>query len=172
MDLFKISSELYEAGGDQQVPLTHDSIRFSEVGYLAIANRLAREVFTGTSTPDTATDFEPTRKEIFAKNQLFFHRYRPQNETYLRGFRKHEQGQNAKEIKEFDALIAQAETRIRMAAQGKPLPPAPPLPEPIKLTFEAFTPAQERDSFTLADGLNVNLFAAEPMVRHPDSYEF
>lgn len=172
VDLFKISSELYEAGGDQQVPLTHDSIRFSEVGYLAIANRLAREVFTGTSTPDTATDFEPTRKEIFAKNQLFFHRYRPQNETYLRGFRKHEQGQNAKEIKEFDALIAQAETRIRMAAQGKPLPPAPPLPEPIKLTFEAFTPAQERDSFTLADGLNVNLFAAEPMVANPIHMNF
>ena len=29
---------------------------------------------------------------INRKNRLFFHRYRPQNETYLYLFRKHEQG--------------------------------------------------------------------------------
>ncbi len=39
------------------------------------------------------------------KDQLFFHRYRPQNETYLFLFRKHEQGNNAVEIPQFDPLI-------------------------------------------------------------------
>ena len=43
------------------------------------------------------------------KNELFFHRWRPANSTYLFGFRKHEQGQNAKEIPEFDPLIEAAD---------------------------------------------------------------
>jgi hypothetical protein len=60
-------------------------------------------------------DFEPTEKlraAILAKNELFFHRWRPQNLTYLTGFRKHEQGQNAKEIVQFDPLVEKAEKEI------------------------------------------------------------
>lgn len=49
---------------------------------------------------------------VVAKNELFFHRWRPQNETYLFGFRKHEQGRNAKEIAEFDPLVGKAEEDI------------------------------------------------------------
>jgi lysophospholipase L1-like esterase len=52
------------------------------------------------------------RKAIVAKNELFFHRWRPQNETYLFGFRKHEQGKNAKEVAEFDPLVAKVEEEI------------------------------------------------------------
>jgi lysophospholipase L1-like esterase len=55
---------------------------------------------------------ERLRQAIIAKNRLYFHRWRPQNETYLFGFRKHEQGRNAKEIVQFDPLIARAETEI------------------------------------------------------------
>jgi GDSL-like Lipase/Acylhydrolase family len=54
----------------------------------------------------------PLRKAIVAKNQLFFYRWRPQNETYLTGFRKHEQGKNAKEVAEFDPLVDKAEKEI------------------------------------------------------------
>ena len=53
---------------------------------------------------------------ITAKNQLFFHRYQPQNETYLFLFRKHEQGNNATEIPMFDPLIKQADEAIWKAA--------------------------------------------------------
>ena len=49
---------------------------------------------------------------INEKNTLFFHRYRPQNETYLLLFRKHEQGNNAAEIPQFDPLIAELEKKI------------------------------------------------------------
>jgi len=52
------------------------------------------------------------RKLIVAKNRLYFHRWRPENETYLFGFRKHEQGQNAREIPEFDPLVAAKEAEI------------------------------------------------------------
>jgi hypothetical protein len=53
---------------------------------------------------------EKLRGLIVEKNRFYFHRWRPENETYLFGFRKKEQGKNAKEIPEFDALIAKMET--------------------------------------------------------------
>jgi lysophospholipase L1-like esterase len=55
---------------------------------------------------------EKLRRTSLAKNELFFHRWRPQNETYLLGFRKHEQGQNAREIPWFDPLIVEKEAAI------------------------------------------------------------
>jgi lysophospholipase L1-like esterase len=55
---------------------------------------------------------ERLRKAILAKNRLYFYRWRPQNETYLFGFRNHEQGQNASEIVKFDPLIGKKEAEI------------------------------------------------------------
>ena len=55
---------------------------------------------------------EKLRAAIIEKNQLYFHRWRPQNETYLFGFRKHEQGQNAKEVPQFDPLVEKMEAAI------------------------------------------------------------
>jgi lysophospholipase L1-like esterase len=55
---------------------------------------------------------ERLRQAIIAKNRLYFHRWRPQNETYLFGFRKDEQGQNAREIPQFDPLVEKAEAEI------------------------------------------------------------
>jgi hypothetical protein len=52
------------------------------------------------------------RKSIIEKNRLFFHRWRPANETYLYLFRKHEQGNNAKEIPQFDPIIEEREKEI------------------------------------------------------------
>lgn len=56
---------------------------------------------------------EPLREAIVAKNRLFFYRWRPQNMTYLFGFRKHEQGQNAKDVAAFDPLVEAAEKQIQ-----------------------------------------------------------
>jgi lysophospholipase L1-like esterase len=55
---------------------------------------------------------EQLRQKIVEKNQLYFHRWRPANETYLFGFRKNEQGQNAVEIPKFDPLVEKAEQEI------------------------------------------------------------
>ena len=55
---------------------------------------------------------EKLRAAINRKNELYFHRWRPQNETYLFGFRKHEQGNNAAEIPLFDPLVAEQEAEI------------------------------------------------------------
>ena len=52
------------------------------------------------------------RATIIEKNRLYFHRWRPQNETYLFGFRKQEQGQNGREIPLFDPLVEAQEKEI------------------------------------------------------------
>jgi lysophospholipase L1-like esterase len=52
------------------------------------------------------------RQTIIAKNELYFHRWRPANITYLFLFRKYEQGQNAREIPQFDPLVAEKEKEI------------------------------------------------------------
>lgn len=63
-----------------------------------------------------AEQVEALRRKIVQKNQLFFHRWRPENETYLFGFRKHEQGQNAVEIPRFDPLVEAADAEIAKLA--------------------------------------------------------
>src|SRR5205823_12395622 len=65
-----------------------------------------------TGMPIDWKQAERLRKVIVEKNQLYFHRWRPQNDTYLFGFRKHEQGNNAVEIPQFDPLIAKLEADI------------------------------------------------------------
>jgi lysophospholipase L1-like esterase len=55
---------------------------------------------------------EKLRQTIREKNRLYFYRWRPQNETYLFGFRKHEQGRNSVEIPQFDPLVVKQEEEI------------------------------------------------------------
>ncbi len=77
------------------------------------------EGVTLTSGPE----FDQTRRVrnvVRQKNEYYFYRWRPQNDTYLLGFRKHEQGQNAIEIPQFDPLVAQQEAII--AALERPVP--------------------------------------------------
>jgi hypothetical protein len=72
--------------------------------------RLTAPLVAGPSPPVPNAD--ALRTKIVEKNRLFFHRWRPQNETYLFGFRKHEQGKNATEVAAFDPLVAKAEKEI------------------------------------------------------------
>lgn len=101
--------------------ITDNGLHFNEQGYQKTADSfriMLKDLSTRSKEPSEALDWkklESLRKAIVAKNQLFFYKWRPQNETYLTGFRKHEQGKNAAEIVEFDPLIAEAEKAIRKA---------------------------------------------------------
>jgi hypothetical protein len=107
--------------------LTSNGQQFTAVGYWALAHRLRDQVhttrpdvllprpstpFPTASTTGSADRLEQLRDAIVRKNELFFHRWRPQNFTYLFGFRKHEQGNNAVEIPQFDPLIDELEQSI------------------------------------------------------------
>ena len=90
--------------------LTHDGLHFTQTGYRELAGQLA--VGVGYAVSPSGPLAEKLREGIIEKNRLFFHRWRPANETYLFLFRKHEQGNNAKEIPQFDPIIEKREREI------------------------------------------------------------
>ncbi len=97
--------------------LTENGVHLSPTGYAQAAR-----VFAAASGRESSADFaarsENLRKQVVAKNTLFFHRWRPANETYIFLFRKHEQGNNAVEIPQFDPLVEAAEQKVRTLAKG------------------------------------------------------
>ena len=127
---------------------------------------------------------EQLRHAIIKKNQLYFDRWRPQNETYLFGFRKHEQGQNAKEIPMFDPLIKEQEANI--ARYRKPAPhtfelaagkaaPKPSVPKPAAAADVPLPmPKSEQPlpEFEVAPGFEVSLYAESPLLAKPIQMNF
>lgn len=65
----------------------------------------------------TDPQYDVLRDLVRRKNELYFHRWRPQNITYLYLFRKHEQGNNAAEIAMFDPLVDELEEQIHRVQQ-------------------------------------------------------
>ncbi|MGV8879690.1 MAG: GDSL-type esterase/lipase family protein [Sphingobacteriaceae bacterium] len=57
---------------------------------------------------------ENLRKMIFQKNEIFFHQYRPQNRTYIVGFRSYEQGRHQKGLEDLNLIITYLEDQIRL----------------------------------------------------------
>jgi len=116
-------------------PTTDNGQHFSAWGYWATAKQLTAALCPQAKTPvlpdpgvadqktppagDVGT-IETIRREIVRKNELYFHRWRPQNVTYLFLFRKHEQGNNAVEIPQFDPLVDNLDARINAAKKALP----------------------------------------------------
>ena len=97
-------------------PLTENGSHLTDAG-----NAQAARAFVAACGRSVAADFadrsEELRGLVVAKNKLFFHRWRPANETYIFLFRKHEQGNNAVEIPQFDPLVEEAERKVRALAR-------------------------------------------------------
>ena len=107
-DLFaQLGEGKWQDGG----PFTENGVHFTKEGYAAIAPAVVQSLGLNPATLN-ADQSKALRTAITEKNFLFFNRWRPQNETYLRGFRKHEQGQNARELPMFDPLILEKEKEI------------------------------------------------------------
>lgn len=92
--------------------LTDDGILPNEAGYRELAKVLAKQLHQTELAAKDLRHWDPIRQLIIKKNELYFYQYRPQNDTYLFGFRKHEQGQNAKEMPEFGKLIEELDAKI------------------------------------------------------------
>lgn len=91
--------------------LTENGLHFGPAGYAHLALVVQKQLKAGPTTLKPELQAE-VRQRVVEKNELFFHRWRPQNITYLTGFRKHEQGNNAVEIAQFDPLVEKLETSI------------------------------------------------------------
>jgi lysophospholipase L1-like esterase len=101
------------ATGDRTQANTEDGIHLNERGYRLAGLTISRVLGADpVGQPAIAEQTEQLRRAIIEKNRLYFYRWRPQNETYLFGFRKHEQGNNAREIPLFDPLVAEKEQEI------------------------------------------------------------
>ena len=94
--------------------LTDNGLHFTNEGYQAAAPKFVEALGLKLATGNQlqSEHARKLREATVAKNKLFFFRWRPANETYLRLFRKHEQGNNVKELPMFDPLIADAEKDI------------------------------------------------------------
>jgi len=92
-------------------PLTDNGLHYGEAGYLIWAAKVVEGLGLGKPAFANA-ETEALRKEIIKKDALFFDRWRPENETYLFGFRKHEQGRNGAEIEQFDPLVEAQDKKI------------------------------------------------------------
>jgi lysophospholipase L1-like esterase len=105
IDAFALAQQL----PDSLRPLTENGLNYSLKGHAALG--ALTPLVTGASAAAPEAD-EALRALVVEKNRLFFHRWRPANETYLFGFRKHEQGRNAAEMPMFDPLVEKAEKAI------------------------------------------------------------
>ena len=116
VDLFGTMGGDDFSGDVADPPLTDNGIHYGEAGYEKIGQQLVSGL--GLKMPDGLVDekvqekVDALRDTVVKKNRTFFHRWRPANETYLFLFRKHEQGNNAKEIPMFDPIVKEQETKI------------------------------------------------------------
>ncbi len=113
VDLFAAMGGDDFSGKTAKTPLTNNGIHYTQAGYRVVAEKFAAEL--GMKSAELTGDdagIDKLRQAVIEKNRLFFHRWRPANETYLFLFRKHEQGQNAKEIPMFDPLVKTKEKEV------------------------------------------------------------
>ena len=104
--------------------LTENGIHHSPYGYWSAALAIERDLglparhwtqqphgveITGGPAAEQAETF---RRLAVAKNVQFFNQWRPANETYIFGFRRNEQGQNAREMPMFDKPIADLDAEM------------------------------------------------------------
>jgi lysophospholipase L1-like esterase len=107
-----------------EAPLTNNGLHFTEAGYWEAAKVLMNGLGYKPAPPDRQ-QLAPLREIINEKNRLFFIKWRPQNATYITGFRKHEQGRHVAEFPQYDPLVAEQEVKIaalRRALSGKGAP--------------------------------------------------
>jgi lysophospholipase L1-like esterase len=116
--------DLFEAlggGKAKDARLTDNGIHYTPEGYAVIAKHVLAGLNLSSVEP-RPQHASRLRETITEKNRLYFHEWRPANETYLHLFRKHEQGNNAAELPLFEPLVKAKELEIevlRKVAQPK-----------------------------------------------------
>ncbi len=118
-------------------------------------------------------DFDQVRRlreTIVEKNRLLFHGFRPQNDMYIRIRRLYGREEHASAVKQWGRVAREKEEEIALLRA--------PRPRRYEISREAidvgYNPKsvqpkpsieEELKSFTVAEGFQVNLFAANPLIR-------
>lgn len=160
VDLFTPLSER----GAGEPRLTDNGIHLNAEGLRVVARQMATQLGVSWSDGD---DLAPLQKRVAEKNRLWNDCWRPANWSFVYGDRVTQMfgkpAQDAPSLQEsfeqHKPLIAAAEANIRRLVRGEPLVETP-APAPLP-TESVLTPEQQKASFTLAEGYEVNLFASE-----------
>lgn len=147
-----------------------DPIHLNDAGYRAIATEIGKQLRFPNSGWATNPHTETLRRLILRKNEWWFNRSRPSNMAYVFGFRKHEQGQNAVEIPQYDKIIAEEETRIASLRHLKPVKLLDKKPR-VESKYAKFT-KQPTPQFTVGKDLEVTLWAENPQLNKPIQMNF
>jgi putative heme-binding domain-containing protein len=121
---------------------------------------------------------EELRQKIIEKNQFHRFKIRPINKAYIFLFRRHEMGHLAYELEDFEELIVGHEGAISHLRVPRPHSyeieqidswKSPRDYPDHEVPAEIPEPDVEKElqSFTVADGFEVNLFAKDPMIANP-----
>ena len=150
--------------------LTDNGIHLNDQGYRALAELIEQQLFASPGAWRTSPQTENLRQAILRKDEWYFHRSRPGNMAYIFGFRKKEQGANAVEIPKFDENILAEETRI---AKLRPLQPVevPVIPR-REGNIISNRVTQAHPQFEVAEGLEVTLWAENPLLDKPIHMNF
>jgi putative heme-binding domain-containing protein len=158
--------------------ISENGIHLNSTGYQLLAQEIARQLGATAAKFKVSKQNEQRLREVVnRKNHLYFDRWRPQNETYLLGFRKYEQGQNAKEIPLFDPLVKNEDDAIfqvqdlithkRQNFSPKPIEPVRGLIKP-----DTNAPPQWQPTFDVAPGFEISLWAENPLLAKPIQMNF
>jgi lysophospholipase L1-like esterase len=119
VDMWTPVEQKLDLFGSKQI--TEEGVHLTNFGYGIVSTIFARTLTGNATVTAPNTDFGPSvtmldveelRQTIVTKNEMYFYRWRPQNVTYLFLFRKHEQGNNAKEVDDFLPIISRLEKEI------------------------------------------------------------
>jgi glucose/arabinose dehydrogenase len=150
---------------------TEDGMHLTDKGYWMVAFQVQLGLGHPALWRFDSPQFDTLRAAIRKKNELFFHRWRPENWTYLLGFRKQEQGQNAVEIPKFDPLIEAWDARIAKLRNLREQDP-----DAVQEVSNLLDSAKQEEppiqplstpAFDVADGFDVNLWAEDPQLHKP-----
>lgn len=115
---------------------------------------------------------------IKEKNRLHRYRLRPLNEAYIYLFRRHEMGHLAYEMDDLEKLVEEKEREINRLLTSqtydieieliRPWEPPKNYPEDeVPTHIPEPNIAAELAAFNLAEGFEISLFAADPMIANP-----
>lgn len=154
--------------------LTTNGIHLNEDGERFVSSGLDTALFGplgAVRAQWTPQKMETLRQAVNEKNRQFWLRYRPLNPFYIYGGRNKPFGEASFPAENgfLDGMVANRDRKIWDIAQGKTtdvkvddsnLKPLPAFPTTLKET-KILTPDEERATFTMLDGFDVNLFASE-----------
>lgn len=144
---------------------TSNGIHLNAAGYRAFTESFEMQLFGTEGAWRDSPHTEALRQAVIRKNEAFFNRSRPANMAYIFGFRKREQGNNAKEVLEFDKFVAAEDQNIAALRHLAPAEITIPTQRLTNRVLE-FTP-QALPNFEVTEGYEVTLWAENPLINKP-----